>query len=188
MLFLHPSRRIRLLSAILHSSFLRLSSLREEFLRNAVSDDRVESVIGSWCMLVHDVDGLVASSVRRAWNEFVSIDPSTTDKIILDDRLMSLLLAFIQRTVLDPGGTYSDLNPVPPAVEPKNETGKRQPASTQPKKDVGGTISRLNTEDEFETEQERNARLRIGAMGAVRWILSRLLVLQRVIRYEHFSI
>lgn len=149
-----------------------------QFLRVTASEDQIEAIIGTWCMLVHDIDVQVSASIRRSWDQFVSSGPATPDRLALDDRFMPLLLTFVQRAVLDPVGTYADINPTQPIsdVAPARKgAAKRQPV-VQPRKDE----TRPNSEEEFETEQERKARLRIGAMGALRWMLSRSLALQGI--------
>lgn len=125
-------------------------------------------------MLAHDVDVQVSASIRRSWDQSVSTDPAKSDALALDDRLLPSLLTFVQRVILDPAGAYNDINPIQPLTDViplKKGVGKRQPIA-QPRKEE----PRPNSEEEFETEQERKARLRIGAMGALRWMLSRFLV------------
>ncbi|KAI0715705.1 hypothetical protein C8Q72DRAFT_891767 [Fomitopsis betulina] len=73
-LFLHPSRRIRLLSVGLHSSLLRLLSEQLFFnLREVLTVDEAEYILGSWLLAAHDIDR------QHLWD-------------------------FVHRTLLDPGG------------------------------------------------------------------------------------
>ncbi|KAK0452099.1 uncharacterized protein EV420DRAFT_1273820 [Desarmillaria tabescens] len=160
-LFLHPSRRIRQLTADLHKSFVML--MKEAILAHfdACSTREAEWILGSWCMAAHDVDRGVAASAVSSWRSF----NDASGKLLLNDKengLFSCLGAFVYRTAMDPLAIYLDLNPLPPAPPPptKGASRKVEPEPTP----------RLKSEDLEEDEQDRKARIRVGAYGAIRWI------------------
>jgi E3 ubiquitin-protein ligase listerin len=159
----------------LHSSLLRVSDLRGQifsFLREGASDDQVESILGSWSIITRDVDRQVSISARRSWEESVSLVSSDT-KLRLEGPFMSSVLAFLQRAILDPAGLYAYLNPVQVSVgvlQPRKAHGRPVPIS-QIDKDEGESRTRPKADEDEETEQDRKARLRIGGLGILQWLL-----------------
>ncbi|KAI0316069.1 hypothetical protein OF83DRAFT_1284410 [Amylostereum chailletii] len=176
-LFLHPSRRIRLLAVTAHASLLRIPRLHDQLLfqmQEVASEDLVESVLGGWCMAGRDVDRQVSTVARRAWTAFVSLDPAP-DKLVLHGPAMQSLVSFIQRAIFDPPGLYLHLNPihVPVDITPKKTVrGRVVQASTPPiparTEDDGYTRQREPVE---ERETDRNARLRVSGLGSLQWLL-----------------
>lgn len=160
--FLHPARRIRQLTADLHKSFVLL--MKDAILAhfNACSTRETEWILGSWCMAAHDTDRGVAASALSSWRNFneVSGQVSLNDK---GNGLFSCLAAFVYRAAVDPLAIYLDLNPLPPAPPPptKSASKRMEPEPTP----------RLKSEDLEEDEQDRKARIRVGAYGAIRWII-----------------
>lgn len=175
-------------------------------------------------MLAHDVDRVVNAIGIRSWVDFITPVPNqptdTQDErrpssqtqhtrsrfnIALDPQLLTSLSRFVQRTVLDPQGLHTALNPVPivPPVDPLSQQGKNTPqgkGAAQGKK--GGSIlqsqqrksgryippssdssssaptslSERMTGDNVgeENDSDRAGRLRVAALGVVRWILGML--------------
>ncbi|KAG5641970.1 hypothetical protein DXG03_003844 [Asterophora parasitica] len=165
-LLVHPSRRVRLLAAGAHLSFLQIPPVRDQillFLREIVSPPQVESILGTWYLAAYDIDKSVSSAALKAWGNAVSFDNSGKDQLALDSRLLSSLVAFIQRTILDPSGVYLYLNPAPPAPPPP-------PIKQGARKEVPEAASRSKLDELEEDEQDRKARLRVGGLGAIRQI------------------
>ncbi|PBK68595.1 hypothetical protein ARMSODRAFT_958257 [Armillaria solidipes] len=161
-LFLHPSRRIRQLTADLHKSFVLL--MKEAIIAhfNACSTREAEWILGSWCMAAYDTDRGVAASALSSWRSFNEV----SGQVLLNDKengFFSCLAAFVYRAAMDPLAIYLDLNPLPPAPPPptKGASKKVEPEPTP----------RLKSEDLEEDEQDRKARIRVGAYGAIRWIV-----------------
>lgn len=148
-------------------------------LTESASPSQQESLLGSWCMAAHDIDRSIAASALRSWKAALSYpgDPQADQKhLLLDDRLWSSLLSFIQRAALDPSGIYQYLNPTPPVAPspaPGRGSGKPNLTATSWKGDSEPT-SRSKGDEMDEGEQDRGARLRIGAFGALRWALGML--------------
>jgi hypothetical protein len=96
----------------------------------------------------------------------------------LDSTQMATLLMFVQRALLDPLALHAYLNPVQVPVDvsvPKTVRGKPVPtisAGVQTRRPDSESMARVKGESEEESETDRKARLRIGALGALQWILS----------------
>ncbi|KAI0646534.1 hypothetical protein C8Q79DRAFT_910042 [Trametes meyenii] len=173
-LFLHPSRRIRLLAVGLHTSLLQISDLRKELffqIREVVTSDQAESILGAWCLAVHDVDRQVSSYARESWNKNITTAETSGDGLRLDETLFPRLWDFVQRTLLDPSGVYLYLNPPQPVV-PTPASSRRGSGRGTPVRKDNEIISRPKADEDEENELDRKARLRVGAFGATEWILS----------------
>ena len=201
-LFLHPSRRLRTLALTAHADILRAEPLRAQmffFLREIASAEQVESILGSWCMATRDQDRHVAPVAQSSWDTHVSFAPADVssldravdeevgerenEKLVLDGTQMAALLVFVQRALLDPLTLHASLNPVQVPVDvsvPKTVRGKPVsivPAAVQTRRPDGELMARPKGESEEESETDRKARLRIGALGALQWILGTYTVL-----------
>jgi hypothetical protein len=201
-LFLHPSRRLRTLALTAHADILRAEPLRAQmlfFLREIASSEQVESILGSWCMATRDQDRHVAPVAQSSWDTHVSSSPDRTadkemgegedEKLVLDSTQMAALLVFVQRALLDPLALHANLNPVQVPVDvsvPKTVRGK--PAQTvsaagQTRRMDSEPMARGKGEGDEENETDRKARLRIGALGALQWILGTYTV-SSIIRFR----
>ncbi|EIN09055.1 hypothetical protein PUNSTDRAFT_102600 [Punctularia strigosozonata HHB-11173 SS5] len=187
------SRRVRLLAAGLHDSLLRLLPAFDAllfFFREAAAPDHLEALLGTWCAATHDVDRQVALQASRSWAHFVSASSSAAKH--LDDGVYASLLAWTTKVVLDPGGAHAYLNPVSSvapseAASPVPQRGQQQrrgqQGSGRAAQQRPGTLTpttegtRAKSEADEEKGQDRDARLRIGGLGALGWIInSRLTV------------
>ncbi|KAJ6599995.1 hypothetical protein DFH09DRAFT_1355983 [Mycena vulgaris] len=139
---LHPSRRIRQLTATVHAALLRAP-----LLAGPLADDAPDNAAGAWALAAHDVDRAVAAiaSAARA--------PAPA------------LLAFVERTLMHPDALYTELNPPPPVVPPPPSAVKR------PTGVVEATPARTKADEQDESETDRRARLRIAAFGALKYLL-----------------
>ncbi|EJF63887.1 hypothetical protein DICSQDRAFT_145362 [Dichomitus squalens LYAD-421 SS1] len=180
-LFLHPSRRIRLQAIALHSSFLEIPNLRTQIffqIREAISSDQAESILGSWCLAVHDVDRQVSSFARESWLRYVTAASPSDDKLALGATLLPRLWDFVQRTLLDPSGVYLYINPPQPMLPVRAQGGKKGSGRGTPvRRDGDASPSpspspRAKADEDEENEQDRKARLRVGAFGATEWVLN----------------
>lgn len=173
-LFLHPSRRLRLLAVGLHTSLLQIPDLRKETffqIREVASSDHAESILGSWCLTAHDADRQVSSHARESWNRYVATSGAPEDKLVLDETLFPRLWEFVQRTLLDPAGVYLYLNPPQPVMPTPAQSRRGSGRGTPVRKD-DEAVPRPKAEEDEEEEQDRKARLRVGAFGATEWVLS----------------
>ncbi|KAM6492444.1 hypothetical protein JOM56_012168 [Amanita muscaria] len=164
-LFLHSSRKIRLMAATLHASLLNITAVREQlvfFIRETATASQIENILGTWCMVAHDVDRFVSSVALKSWTESLHLGPE----------LLPALISFVEKASLDPLGVYVYLNPPapvahPPPISKKSGSGRsvqvprKEPQEPRPRPD--------ETE---ESEQEKMVRIRCGAIGAIRWLLA----------------
>jgi hypothetical protein len=187
----NSSRRVRLVAASLQSSLLQIAHVRDQillFLRETASSSQVENILGTWCFASHDVDRSVATIAFKTFKETVVTTPTSADDslslsnlLLLDDSTRSSLTSFIQRATLDPGAVYLYLNPIAPPVPPpvvrpyqsKKGSAKGSYVSSPTGDDGGDQTPRTKVDEQEESEQDRKARLRIGAFGAAKWILGK---------------
>ena len=114
-------------------------------------------------MAAHDVDRQVSHQALKSWNETASVHDPTA------------LLTFVQKSVLEPGQVYLDLNPSPPVVVPHPTTTTKKvggrTVGVPPAKREDPDVVRSKGDGDEESERDRKARLRVGALGALIWIL-----------------
>ncbi|KAI0056618.1 hypothetical protein BV25DRAFT_1995499 [Artomyces pyxidatus] len=192
-LFLHASRAIRQRAAALHAALLGVPRLHEQiyfYLREVASEDQAENIIGSWCMAGRDIDRAVAARIALDKNISVVDSPN---KLVVQGTLLASLLSFVQRAVLDPAGLYLYLNPVfatapsTPSTPHRNSPNPaKMMAKTQKQRAAVRTASpripskrdddeevgvRQRADIDEESETDRKARLRVGGLGVLQWIL-----------------
>ena len=171
------------------------------YLREVASAEQVECILGSWCMATRDQDRHIAPVAQSSWGAHVSFAPSDADaaavavadansvartaekeegedeKLVLDATQIAALFVFVQRALLDPLALHAYLNPVQVPVDvsvPRTIRGKPVSivsAAAQIRRTDADTMARAKGEGEEESETNRSARLRIGALGALQWIL-----------------
>jgi hypothetical protein len=167
------------------------------YLREVASAEQVECILGSWCMATRDQDRHVAPVAQSSWDAHVSFVPADADsaadtvartadkeegegedgKLVLDATQMAALFVFVQRALLDPLALHAYLNPVQVPVDVSvQRTIRGRPVSTVPvtaptRRVDAESMARAKGEGEEESETNRRARLRIGALGALQWIL-----------------
>ncbi|KAI0305195.1 hypothetical protein B0F90DRAFT_1702407 [Multifurca ochricompacta] len=195
-LFLHPSRRLRTLALTAHAGILRSEPLRARaffYLCEVASAEQVECVLGSWCMATRDAERQVALVAQRSWDAHIVLSPADADadavpgsdatpraaegKLRLDSVQMGALLVFMQRALLDPLALHAYLNPVQVPVDviaPRVIRGRPVPTpvvAAQTSRADNEPPTRAKGESDEESETDRKARLRIGALGALQCIL-----------------
>ncbi|KAI6007012.1 hypothetical protein EDD15DRAFT_2153315 [Pisolithus albus] len=187
-LFTHPARRVRFLAGSLQTALVRLPPTRSALVRwieDQASQVELETVLGTWAMLAHDVDRGVADVGERALTEFVGSSSTLVASlpcITLTPSILSDLLSFAYRAVLDPAGLHASLNPVAAPIDPVStpqakKSGRYVPPPTvEPRSQITPTQDSLKAGDTpgEESEDDRSGRLRASALGAVRWILGTL--------------
>jgi E3 ubiquitin-protein ligase listerin len=189
-LFLHSSHRLRALALSAHADILRVEQLRIQmffYLREIASAEQVECILGSWCMATRDAERQVAQVAQRSWDAHISLDADSDTaahvaekeekRLVLDGAQRAALLLFLQRALLDPLALHAYLNPVQVPVEvvvPRAIRGRPVPTpvvAAQTRRTDSELSGRVKGESEEESETDRKARLRIGALGALQGIL-----------------
>ncbi|KIJ37270.1 hypothetical protein M422DRAFT_33818 [Sphaerobolus stellatus SS14] len=183
-LCVHPSRRLRQLSAALQTLLLSIPDVRRSiilFQRETGSESDISHVLGAWCLSAWDVDRSVSHRASRSWTEVISVQESNgtpdNEHIILDDKaLVTYVIPFITTTIMDPSAAYTAL--VPPIsgdsaassqyATPTSKKGGPPPSIRKALERDLAVPSRA--EEDPEPLEDRNARLRMSALGALRWI------------------
>lgn len=125
------------------------------------------------------IAGASSSIFKEASKEEVG-DEDEDGKLVLDATQMAALFVFVQRALLDPLALHAYLNPVQVPVDiavPRAIRGRPVPtasaaavAQTRRTTDTE-PVARVKGESEEESETDRKARLRTGALGVLQWIL-----------------
>ncbi|KIK58369.1 hypothetical protein GYMLUDRAFT_45278 [Collybiopsis luxurians FD-317 M1] len=192
-LLLHASRRIRLAAASVHRSFIGIPAVLDQIRLETQSNINLEAadVLGIWALAVHDIDPTVANVASESWNRFIQTTPSRSQ--------ITSITTFAQRAILDPTELYTYLNPPPPpppahtptphlssrgkaSVNQKATKGKQPPNKGKPSANISVVSSPLEMRtdadeaqsDSLETDADRDARIRVGGLGALAWMLSRI--------------
>lgn len=195
----------------MHLNILKIPEVRAQvlyYLQEVATSETLESVLGTWCVLAHDIDKLASSIGTEAWNSFVRycaghsmeeplMDASAEAYFLLDATSRHTLFGFLQRTALDPLGVYAYLNPLPTSIVPtpsqqpnlKNRRpgGNNKGAAASKRQQLASAIAavrkagieaeepvRSKSEDYDESESDRSARLRISAVGGLRYFLGEI--------------
>jgi E3 ubiquitin-protein ligase listerin len=147
-----------------------IPELREQidlFLSQSGSREQVDSILGSWIMVAHDIERSVGTLAIKSWSNSASFIPEP-GKVILGELLIDGLAEFLERSFLEPLAVYADLYPVapPPLPPPQKKGGKIQVQNIE-------ASPRARVEEEEESETDRKARLRVSALGGLQWILGK---------------
>ncbi|KAJ4467014.1 hypothetical protein J3R30DRAFT_3579883 [Lentinula aciculospora] len=189
-LLLHASRRIRLAAANVHRSFVSISAVLKQMKLQLEADSLASAdVVGIWALATHDIDPAVGSVLAESWRKFLGTSSSSNAQI----------QSYAQRAILDPGGLYAYLNPAPPpppvstptphkTKSQGNQKGhttskgvKGKPPPTKPTPITATKVTIDNSKspsldeiqpDSLETDTDRDARIRVGGLGALAWVLS----------------
>lgn len=147
------------------------------FLRDTGEVDQVESVLGMWMLSGYDVDRQVTSTSRASWKSFFEPSISQLESLKIDEDNLRLLETFTIRAVLDPGALYNSFYPVQSAMQTPIGTPQRGkaptrvvPTSVVKRLEEPGSRGSLAGED-GENEVDRQARIRIAALGSMKWLL-----------------
>lgn len=133
-------------------------------------------------MAAYDIDRQVAAQARRSLDVIFPISSASTSALSLDESTSNLILDFAKRALFYPLSLYADLNPVQPAfvspplpsgTPPRGKgSGKRLGPVPAPKPSDDDTQTRKHEEEE-ESEGDQKGRLRVGALGILKFILGK---------------
>ncbi|KAF8329398.1 uncharacterized protein EI90DRAFT_3125180 [Cantharellus anzutake] len=186
-LFLHPSKRLRVLSSSLHGKFLTLSESRAailHFFTQTADASESKPILGSWLLSVHDVDISVRRESLRNWTNFTvsrgvssEVDYAKQHLDLKAQDLLDGLSQFSVDALLNSDALFLNVfPPAPTAPEPPlRGTGQRRSLGKQ-REPLDSTVPEEPTRKllvEEEAENDRRARLRIGALGAIEWLLGK---------------
>jgi hypothetical protein len=133
-----------------------------------LEEERQETVIGSWCLLTHDIESQVSLTALPSWEENFGpeVNPGTEGASLIREAAPALI-SFIRQTIFDPLGAYSVVNPIQPSIDTKPVKKGAKPQSR-----VQGPPESLSADEE--PEAERKARVRAGGLGSVKYVLGML--------------
>ncbi|KDQ10449.1 hypothetical protein BOTBODRAFT_36142 [Botryobasidium botryosum FD-172 SS1] len=175
-LALHSSHRLRTIALSLHGYLFSLPPIRSSVLAHIRHQSvhqvhQVEMVLGAWSIGAFDIDSSVRAVGQQGWKRYVTwtspTSEPTVDQIPLyheeDASLFIDLANFLCKAFLTPEALYTTIFPPPPvAPPPPREVGAKYiPPEATPGPGVEGR----------ETEEDRRAQFRFGALGALKWIL-----------------
>ena len=161
------------------TAYLRITELVRgiiAFLRGGGAATEIEQLVGSWCLATQDLDKQVSLIARKAWDSLFlpwAAKPAAQEwddtMQPFDDTIVQPLFEFVNRSVYDPQGVFLELNPIQPTYVPPvhGHRGKNQHPQVQEE----DTSLRSKAEDEEESDEDRNARIRTGGLGVIRWFL-----------------
>ncbi len=138
-------------------------------------------------MAAHDVDRAVSEAASKSWNATVTAavpGAQSEHRLRLEGELLGSLISFIQNAASDPLGVYAYLNPAPPAAPPPlahKKPGTR--ATPVPARKEADQSTRGKGDEVEESDQDKRARIRYGAIGAIRWVLGNALLVSSRIFY-----
>lgn len=140
----------------------------------------------------YDVDRQVTSTGRTSWKSFFESPTNQPESIEIDEDDLKLLETFTIRAVLDPGALYNSFYPVQSAVQTPIGTPHRGKAPAR----VASTFAVRSPEgpghpstpgsrgslagEDGESEGDRYARIRIAALGSMKWLLGVWLLIRAV--------
>jgi hypothetical protein len=174
---MHPSRRLRLTSASLHNRLLDVPVLRESIVFNI---REVVSVypLAAWCLSIFDMDRAVSREASRSWSRVVEWKRSTENEplplptiALEDDELSNMLSDILIQALIDPSSFYDSIFPPSPQASLQLSSQKRMPTRSPRAQGNEGEDTSRKFEGEEENEGDRNARLRAGSLGALRWLI-----------------
>ena len=132
-----------------------------------LEEERQETVIGSWCLIIHDIESQVSSAALPSWegNFGPGVDPGSEGALFIRE-ITPALISFIRQTIFDPLGVYTVVNPIQPSIDtkPAKKGTRLQPRVQEPPEPSA----------DAEPEAERRARLRAGGLGSMKYILGML--------------
>lgn len=184
--------------ASVHALLLDLPDVRASvftFLHEIGPEAQVSQILGSWCLSAWDMDRGVAARGLKSWKNAIIVRPIDSDdnhsehndglRFVLDDSTLArYILPFTTMAISDPSSVFSDLNISSSVVSgdsaSSSHLGTHRPSSHRPSGTPHDSIRRglsgeeptsmISREDDPESVEDRNARLRVAAMGALTWI------------------
>lgn len=172
-LLLHSAKRIRLLASNLQALLLSNATLRTQVLHEiqVVTDpERLGDYFGLWLLSSFDIDRQVLQVGQSTWVSALEHIKQGYDNNFGDGEFAIALETFLMRIILEPAHVYETYYPW--TTRPVTQSG--------PSKKRESSILDLDTskrsEGEEEDVQDRNARIRVAALGALRWLIGSFII------------
>ncbi|KAH7332749.1 hypothetical protein B0J17DRAFT_677411 [Rhizoctonia solani] len=149
-LSVHPNRRLREMSAALHSKLLEQPSIRDEMQSYTLRESNAGTVVAAWALGANDIVPSIANSLKASWNSNINWHTSAPQGQLIDiqdhaDDLVSTLIQAI--------------------VDPEQLCRQFAPLLANPSKEGA------QTDETGEHSQDRDARIRTAGLNSIAWIL-----------------
>lgn len=158
-LSVHPSRRLRELTATLHSKLFEQSSIRDELQSLILRDPAVASFLAAWALGSNDIIPGIAGTLKSSWDSNIlwRLDSSDNTLIEISDHVDDMLSSILQ-AVVDPDQLYRQFAPL---LARSTKDGVESSDATSVSEDI----------------QDRDARIRTTGLNTLGWMLSAYLEL-----------
>ncbi|KAG8733555.1 hypothetical protein FRC11_005224 [Ceratobasidium sp. 423] len=149
-LSVNPNRRLRELSATIHSRLLEQPDIRDEVQSYILREPNSGSFLAAWALGVNDTVPSVANSLKVSWNSNIAWHTAAPEGQLIDiqdhvdDLISTLILA-----IADPEQLFRQFAPLL-AISSKDSS---------------------SSEDTGEHSQDRDARIRTAGLNSITWIL-----------------
>ncbi len=152
-----------------------------DFLQTADASES-KLILGSWLLSAYDVDRSVRREALQNWANFVSAkivsldDQTAKTQLNLEKYgLLDELCDFSSYALFGTNDLFLEIFPPAAVAPPPRGASQHRDLGKQQTLLAGAHIepTRRSLSDE-EAEADRQARLRIGALGAVKWLLGQL--------------
>ncbi|EUC55355.1 E3 ubiquitin-protein ligase listerin, putative [Rhizoctonia solani AG-3 Rhs1AP] len=149
-LSVHPNRRLRELSATLHSRLLEQPGIRDEVQSYTLREPNAGTFIAAWALGANDIIPSISKPLKASWSSNIAWYTTAPESQLIDiqDHLDDLISALLQ-AIVDPEQLYHQLAPL------LAHFSKESP----------------DAEDLGEHSQDRNARIRTAGLNSIAWIL-----------------
>ncbi|CUA69442.1 E3 ubiquitin-protein ligase listerin [Rhizoctonia solani] len=148
-LSVHPNRRLRELSATIHSKLLEQSGIRDEVQYYILRESNAGTFIAAWVLGANDVVPSISKPLKASWDSSIAWDAADLDGQLIDIQdHMSDLIPTILQAIVDPGQLYRQFAPL-----------------------LAHFSKEGDTDDLGEDSQDRDVRIRTAGLNSVAWIL-----------------
>ncbi|KDN48410.1 hypothetical protein RSAG8_03002, partial [Rhizoctonia solani AG-8 WAC10335] len=112
-LSVHPNRRLRELSAIIHSRLLEQSGIRDEVQSYTLREPNAGAFIVAWALGANDIVPGISKSLKASWNANIAWHTTAPEGQLIDiqDHVDDLITALLQ-AIVDPEQVYRQLAPL----------------------------------------------------------------------------
>ncbi|CAE6481494.1 unnamed protein product [Rhizoctonia solani] len=149
-LSVHPNRRLREMSAAIHSKLLDQPGIRDEMQSYTLRESNAGTVVAAWALGANDIVPTIANSLKASWDSNITWHTSASDGQLIDiqdhaDQLVSTLI----QAIVDPEQLYRQFAPL--LANSSKESAQ--------------------ADETGEHVQDRDARIRTAGLKSIAWIL-----------------
>ncbi|KAG8943606.1 listerin E3 ubiquitin protein ligase 1 [Tulasnella sp. 424] len=143
------------------------------YLHETAGAVELEQILGAWCMSTFDVDRMVSLRSKSSWDDFIASQstPSDNTSRAPSTFVIPLVASFVQLAIMAPNTIHQSLNPPAPEAPIAPSRGLKSGKSTPRPLTKPASNSTTGPDPDEEHEADRNARYRVGALGALTWLL-----------------